>query len=340
VEIDPKKGSPQSSVLTATAQDGSFAAKVNGGGYLLILYQQGNKVYQAEVQVKGTTDIPIILTPSGAPGPSNCAPTVLHFRPTDSSGAPINNWSPIDLALDTDGSFLVLDSQRRVYRLSQGDKGFSSEQLFTLPAGVEPDAIASNDQHIYVTSNSNAGGCRLYSYSKATRSQSLRYHSLSACSGVAVDGQKVFVAFGVMGAVWVWDESNFQTPAHRFFPTLDGSAAMAVDSHTHELFIGTQIGLLYVVAPGGNPRQVADAQTPVASIGLGTDALLVVARDTTKCYDRHTNAHVHGYSPRPIAQCINGHLKGQYTGLRVDATQNAWLTDQVHDDFSGPFPVR
>jgi len=76
VEVDPKKGSPQPTVLTATAQDGSFNAKVIRGHYLLVLYQKGIKVYQSKIEVEGTVHKLIALHPADKSFPAQCEATV------------------------------------------------------------------------------------------------------------------------------------------------------------------------------------------------------------------------------------------------------------------------
>jgi hypothetical protein len=65
-----------------------------------------------------------------------------------------------------------------------------------------------------------------------------------------------------------------------------------------------------------------------------------VSEGAVRCFDRRPSDHDYHYPLRPTAQCINGRLRGQYNGLRVDGSQNAWLTDHWHNDLSGPFQVR
>jgi hypothetical protein len=80
VEVDPAISSPQPKVVTTTDQDGSFIARVIGGQYLLVIYQQGTKVYQSELQVNQTTYKSITLAPSSTSGMTPCG------RPNTSTG--------------------------------------------------------------------------------------------------------------------------------------------------------------------------------------------------------------------------------------------------------------
>lgn len=72
VEVDPPINSPEPRVVTTTDQDGSFTARVKTGQYLLVIYQQGIKVYQSELRVMGTTIKSLTLAPSGTSGGTPC----------------------------------------------------------------------------------------------------------------------------------------------------------------------------------------------------------------------------------------------------------------------------
>ncbi len=77
VEVDPRVGSPQSKVVTTTSLTGDFVARVMSGVYLLVIYQQGNKVYQSEVQVSGTTNVTVSVSASGSSGGPHCVSVVV-----------------------------------------------------------------------------------------------------------------------------------------------------------------------------------------------------------------------------------------------------------------------
>jgi len=340
VEIDPKVGSPQPKVVTLTREDGSFTANVINGEYLVVVYQRGSKVFQSQIHVSGTTTFPIGLTSSvsseGNPCTVSTSPTAGNSGTTPSTQVRFKikrSGTPIDLALDPDGTFLALDSFGGVSRIAITQGGQSSETLFQLPPSIKPAAIASNSEYVFASANSVLG-CQVYIWNKTNKS--LTFHNLGqrVCSGIAVDGQQsIYVAFDE--EVGVWTDLFISKPKFIGFPKPIDSATLALDESTRELFVSASDGTVYLIGQGKRAKRFSDIGSGVNSIGIAKDVIVVASADGLACYSRSgANAG------RKISGCLDAKIRHTITGVRVDVNQRVWILDRDDASLIGPLPIQ
>jgi hypothetical protein len=333
VEIDPTKGSAQPKVITTTGIDGGFSASLMDGRYLLVVFQQTAKVYQGQIQVNGTTTIANILlsaisgAPSACSGGSSSTPQRLSLREFEKSGA-----RPSDLALDGDDSLLVLDSQGGVLKIVKSSEGLKPLNLFSLKPHFTPASIASDSSHVMVTAN-GVGGCALYLYEKSSRNVSIKLLGQNRCTAIATDEENTYTTFGKGEQVDVWNDRNFATSSSWPILGISVPTTMAYDLISHELFVGDATGKIYLVSQSVRARKILETSGTINSIGLGQKYLVVVGDGQISCFARVNFAKTRG-------NCLGVRLKGTFTGVRVDASQNAWFIDARSNELVGPYAIQ
>lgn len=268
---------------------------------------------------------------------TNLPPEPISFRVVNSNPS---YWQPRDLAIETDGTFIALDDFGRVDRLAEAGGSISSQRLFVIPIASKPRSIASNDRYIFATSN-GISGCVLYMWEKESQRYTTHPFFLKQCSGVAIDGEKLYLAFDDKQTILSWNNLEFLNPTTINVSPSDpslanskGEIALAVDASSHELFIGNKFGDLFVVRPDKRIRTLGRVGAKINSIALSANFILVASSGGVACFDRSAPSSERGMG------CLRTRVHDEIVGVRVDRDQRAWLLERNRDDFMGPILIQ
>jgi len=170
-------------------------------------------------------------------------------------------------------------------------------------------------------------------YNKVTQEVSDHSFNIQPCSGIAVDGHNLYLMFDQLGEIDLWTDLNFGIPSRIFPPQIKGSATMAVDSLSHELFVVDSSGQLFEFTPGARPHLLTANLNGATSIGIGRDHLLITSGSTWACFGRERSR------VQQHRSCLDMNIHGNFSSARVDEIQNAWFLDKNTRELIGPYLV-
>jgi hypothetical protein len=302
-------------VVTKTDSAGHFAlSDLKTDAVLLSIERDGRLLFRAIVSSRTQSPLTINL------------PTPI--RKTKS-------WLPVDLTSDVESGIFVLDRDNRVSKITVDSIGSHLESVLVLPQGYDLSAITASQQSVLVTGNNNLG-CTIFRYSLATKLLTSKLISgRGSCSGLAIDGEVVYVVFTDKKVVnyWKsWDAGLYKTWS---FVEMQAPGPLVLDRIGHQLLLAdTLTGKLYSVSiTDGRSKMLADkigwanalaADSKHIAIASGKKILFISRTD------------YRGEDPPANLQSLTG---GHIVGLAIDGAGRLWFADYDRHLVQGPLSI-
>lgn len=246
-----------------------------------------------------------------------------------------DGWHPADLTYDPVAGLLVLDHAGRVSRIIVDSSGIHLQQLFQVPPSSRPAAIAASPNSVFVSSNSPTG-CNVYQYLFA--SEKLVQNNIGAgqggCDGIAAYGSGLFLAIPVRQQIQYWQ--NWGTgPARSFsLPEATSNCVLKFDVIGQRLIYAGPTGTSYALSLDATKwSRLAMNLGYVNSVDTSYSHLLFASGSKVLFRSRSNNT---GEDPPPSMRSLN---VGLTSGVAVDSSNAAWITDYNNSSVKGPFPL-
>jgi len=246
-----------------------------------------------------------------------------------------NGWHPLDLAFDPSAGLFVLDRDGKILKITQDQSGIHLQQLFQLPGALRPDAIAASQDSVYVSSNGPTG-CNIFQYSFANRRPSQRNVSggTQGCYGIATYGAGLFVAFPSNQEVRYWPAWSSQTTRSFTLPEAVPNCVLHYDVYGQRLLYAGPTGNAFAMSlDTGRWSKITSNLGYVNSIAVTPASLLFASGGKVLFVARANNS---GLNPPPGMASLGA---GMVSGIAVDSTNAAWITDYDKSSIRGPFAL-
>jgi Carboxypeptidase regulatory-like domain len=299
-------------VVSTTGPDGAFSATgLKTDQVLLSVEKDGRLLFRSIVSTTSGTPVDISL------------PSPFHM----------SGWNPSDLTPDPATGVLVADKAGQISRIQSGNSGPSRAVVFSVPPAFRINSIAAGLQAILATANSVVG-CGIFRFVVTTRALENRVISTAGpCSGVAVNGDDVYVAFANGAELWHWSDWNSNSPGRIQVPS-SGITSLAMDRRGGRILFGDRTGHVYALSlPNGMSTLLTSNAGWVASLTANANHIFIASGNKILLISRSTNQ---GENPPPVLQKLTG---GAISGVAVDAQDRLWYSDVDKGIVTGPLSV-
>jgi len=245
-------------------------------------------------------------------------------------------WHPLDLTLDPNAGLFALDRDGKVLRITQDQNGIHLQQLFQLPAAFRPAAIAANQDSVYVSSNSETG-CNVFQYSfgSGQRSQRNVGGRPTGCDGIATYGAGLFLAFPGSQEIRYWSAWSDKTTQSFSAPESFPNCVIHFDTYGRRLLFAGPTGNAFALAL--DTRQWSKLTSNlgyVNSIAVTPSSLLFASGGKVLFIARNNKNS--GLNPPAGMESLGA---GLISGVAVDSSNAAWITDYDKSSVRGPFSL-
>ncbi|HMD70186.1 MAG TPA: carboxypeptidase-like regulatory domain-containing protein [Bryobacteraceae bacterium] len=301
-------------IVSTTGADGTFSASgIKTDEALVSVEKDGVLLFRAIVSTKSGEPMDISL------------PQPFH----------LSGWHPADLAADPAQGVLVVDTGGGVWRIRNDAQGPHRDVLFQIPLGFSISSITAGEGVVFVTTNP-ATGCTVFRFTIANRSTDRKVLSLSeTCSGIAVAGSAIYVAFSQSKEVRRWD--NWDSTQPKGFGVNNDAAlgSLLFDKQGQRLLVADRDGRLYAMPlAGGKATQLTSGAGWIASLAADSNHILMASGKKIVMIARSDN---HGEKDPPALTSLTG---GTLAGLAFDSAGNLWYADYSNGTVSGPLIFR
>jgi hypothetical protein len=246
-----------------------------------------------------------------------------------------SGWHPSDLTFNPTAGLLVLDHDGNVSRVTNDPSGIHLQRLFQVPLSSRPAAVAANQESIFVSSN-NQVGCVVLQYALATSRTTSRVVATGqgGCDGIATNGTGIFLALPGRDEVRYWPNWGASTFQSFTLPERATNCVLNFDPYGQRLIYGGANGFSYALTPGtGKWTPVSSNLGYINSIATTYNRLLFASGNKVFFFARSNNT---GQAPPLSMSSLGGSLT---SGVAVDSSNAAWITDYNNSSIRGPFPL-
>jgi hypothetical protein len=222
-----------------------------------------------------------------------------------------------------------------VSKINIDQQGIHLTTLFRLSGSDRPEAVTANAQSIFVSSNNNQLGCRVYQYSFASGRTVPRLVAVKQdCASITTDGTAVYLLLPGREEVLYWPKWDSPSPQGWPVPQIEGRGVLEFDRSGGMLIFAAESGTAYTISiPGHKVQPLASNVGVVHSVATSPDHILLASGNKVLFYGRGDH---HGESPPAAMRSLPG---GLITGVAVDTTPSAWIADFDNGVIQGPSPL-